>query len=152
MTRHKWLIGITAVAGFLFVAATPEHPGHLVKPDRIQVGPADNGKFLQALSGKSQWSDGVPVPIFVTNATLKPVAGLPLITRDPITGVLTLPSVPNPPQSLRLYISVRQVWGRDFTVNGTQVTPGPDETIDGVTYSPKRVFLEAVDIVADWQR
>lgn len=155
MTRNKWLIGGLAA---LFTrirakAATPEHPGHMVLPVRIQATAADNGKFLQCLSGITQFSDGVPVPIFVRNANVNTVAGMPVIIRDLSTGVLTLPSAPVPPASLEIYCNgARQAWGRDFTLSGTVVTPGPDVTIGGVLYSPASVFKMALEIVADWQR
>lgn len=156
LTRNKLLLGLPAALLALAQkakAATADHPNHMVRPDRIQAGPADEGRFLQAVGGKTQFSDGVPVPIFIKNANVNAVAGMPVIARDLSTGVLTLPSVPTPASSLELYCNgLRQAWGRDFTVNGAQVTPGPDVTINGVPYSPKGVFINALEIVGDWQR
>jgi len=144
-----WLL----LALLVLLGATSDHPNHPVQLDRIKVNATDNGRYLGIVAAKVQPVDGVGVPTFVTNASLQPVAGLPSITRDPITGILTLPSVPSPATSLRLYAGgVRQSWGRDFTVNGNLITPGPDVTVNGQIYSPKGVILDAIEIIADWQR
>ena len=156
MKRGHWII---AAAALLFTrranAATPEHPNHMVRPDRIQAAVTDDGKFLQVVNGKAQWSGGVLAPQFVWNASLNPAPapGASAILRDATTGVLTLPSAPNPPQSLQVYLNgVRQVYGREFVVNGAVVTPGPDQTVNGVVYSPKSNFIAAWEIVADYAR
>lgn len=153
MTRFAWIIATLALLRTRLWAATPEHPGHVVLPNRIQATTTDEGKFMQAVAGKGQWSDGVPLPLFVRNANVNTVAGMPVITRDLSTGILTLPSAPVPPSSLEIYCNgVRQAWGRDFTLSGTVVTPGLDTTVGGVTYSPRAVFITALEIVADWQK
>jgi len=137
--RIPWLL----LALLFFLGATPEHPGHMVQPDRIQATAADAGRFLQVVGGKAQWSDGVPVPLFIKNASTSMVTGLPVIARDLNTGVLTLPSAPTPATSLELYCNgIRQQWGVDFTLNGAVVTPALDA---------KGVFINSV-IVGDWHR
>lgn len=155
LTRNKLLLGgLAALFSRARVrAATPEHPGHIVLPERLQTTPADEGRYLQVVAGKGKWSDGAPVPIFIRNASVNTVAGMPVIARDLSTGVLTLPSAPTTATSLQIYCNgLRQAWGRDYTVNGATVTPGPDVTIGGVTYSPRAVFINAGEIVGDWQR
>jgi hypothetical protein len=146
LTRNKWLslIGLWILARLPGKAATPEHPNHMVKLDRLQVTAADNGKYLQVVGGVVAPSDGVPIPVFVRNASTSTVAGLPVIARDLSTGVLTLPSVPTPATSLEIYCNgIRQQWALDFTVNGAVVTPvGPEA---------KGVFINSI-IVGDWQR
>lgn len=150
LQRFPWLL----LAVLILLGATAEHPNHIVKPDRIQATPADEGRYLQAIAGKGQWSSGVPIPIFVWNASLNPAAGSPVLTRDATTGVLTLPSAPNPQLSLQLHVNgLRQAGGRDYTLNGVLVTPGPDQTLsDGTVYSPKGAILAATEIIADYTR
>jgi hypothetical protein len=139
----------------LSVAATPEHPGHMVRLDRLQQDGAVDGQFLQWSQSLKRWRpvDGV-VPTFVDNASLAPAAGAPAILRDSTTGVLTLPSAPNAPLSLALYVNgVRQAFGKDYTLSGTLAVPEPDQVLpDGSVYSPQAAFLAATEIVADYRR
>jgi len=148
-TRYLYIVA----AVLLLTAATPQHPNHSVRLDRLQVSAADNDKYLQIVAGKVQPSSGVPLPVFV-DAALNVTTGVLPILRDGTTGVLTLPSAPNPPQSLHLYVNgLRQVLGRDIILNGTIATPGPDQTLpDGRVYTPKGAILDADEIVADYRR
>ncbi len=140
------LLAVVA-AGWLFVAAIPQHPNHDVLVDRLQGSPADTGKYLQVqANGRVAPTPGAQIPIFVWNVSLNAnnTGGLRL-TRDATTGVLTLPSAPNPPESLDLEINgLGYIPGISFTVNGTQVTPA--------TAAVKDEFINAFEIRAKYIR
>ena len=150
LTRHGWLLGLIAA---LFALPRRIQAATRINLDQIRVNSADVGKFLGIVApGKVAPVAGV-APNYVDNASLNPPAGFPAILRAPTTGVLTLPSAPNPQTSLHLYAGgLRLVLGRDIVLNGTQVTPGPDQILaDGSTYSPKEIILAASEIVGDWR-
>jgi hypothetical protein len=151
VTRYTWLLGIAAA---LFAIPRRLQAATRISLDQIRVSPADAGRFLGIVApGKVAPVDGVGVPVFVDNAALNPPPGFPAILRDP-SGILTLPSAPNPQSSLHLYVGgLRLVLGRDIILNGTQATPGPDQTLaDGSAYLPRQIILAALEIVADWRR
>jgi len=162
ITRHKLLLGglaaLLARARAFGQAATAPHPAHGVLVSRLESDnpAADAGKYLQCTAaGGVAPVPGVPFPVWVYNVSLVPATGGLAITRDPATGVLTLPSAPQPPEALDLYINglVQTIGpGCDCTVNGTQVIPKPDFVSGGKQISKRAEFLAATMIRASYPR
>lgn len=125
MKRLTDAVLVALLLGSLTQAVTPQHPDHAIRLDRLQADGAVVGQYLR-FEGAAGWRPvpGVGVPIFIDNATMGAVPGLPNITRNATTGVLTLPSAPLPQASLNLSINgLAQAFGHDFTLSGTVVTP-----------------------------
>jgi hypothetical protein len=158
LTRWRWLAIASAFVMSRGRAAaqalTPPHPRHGVLIDNLECNPVDAGKYLQCTAGGAVIpAPGVPFPVWVYNVSLAPATGGLRLTRDPVTGVLTLPSAPQPPEALDLVVNgLTQTIGADCTVNGTQVTPGADQVIGGKVVSPKAIFLGATMIRASYPR
>lgn len=116
---------IAVLLGSVTQAVTPEHPNHTVRLDRLQADGAVIGQYLQYTTNGWRPVDGGLIPIFVDNAMIGGAAvGRPEIAQNTTTGVLTLPSAPNPPASLDLKINgLTQAFGKDFILSGMQVTP-----------------------------
>jgi hypothetical protein len=159
LTRYRWFL---LALGALFArtrsfaqAPTPPHPAHGVLVARLEALVADAGKYLQVTaSGGVAPVPGVPFPVWVYNVSLAAgaIGGLRL-TRDSLTGVLTLPSAPLPPEGLSLYVNgVCQIPGIDCTVNGVTVTPVLDVVVGGRTISKAAEFRDATQIRANYPR
>lgn len=139
------LLLVVLLLGSITQAVTPQHPGHAVLLNRLDAGGAVNGQYLR-FDAPQGWHpvDGVGIPIFVDNATLNPVAGLPSIQRNLATGELTLPSAPFPQRSLKLSVNgLTQAFGIDYTLNGVIATPAAANVA---------LYKEAIEIVASYRQ
>ena len=146
MKRLTDAVLVALLLGSLTQAVTPQHPGHPVRLNQLQPDGAVAGQYLRFDGAATGWrpADGVGIPIFVDNATMGAVPGLPNISRDDATGVLTLPSAPMPQASLHLAINGSiQAFAHDFTLSGTTVTPVAAQ-VD--------LYKNAVEIVAHYRQ
>jgi hypothetical protein len=155
--RKKLVAPLLALAALaLLVAATPQGVGHGILLGRLDQGGAVDGQFMQWSQAQKTWrpAPGILVPVWVFNASITSTVPAQRILRDTTTGVLTLPSAPQPPESLMLHVGgLYQSFGPDYVLSGTVVTPVPDTTLpDGRVVSKKGEYATAEVITAVFAR